>query len=428
MLYDQIQTALAYLRTRTQFQPHTGIVLGTGLGNLTDEVQVVASVDYADIPHFARSTVESHRGKLVFGYLAGHPVVVMAGRFHYYEGWTMQQVTFPVRVLGALGIQQIIITNVSGGTNPHLQEGDLVVVRDHINLLPEHPLRGENDERLGPRFPDMLHTYDAGLREKTLHLARQHGIRAVEGVYASLQGPSLETPAEYDMLHRMGGDCVGMSSVPEVLVARHMGLPVLMLSMIVNIAYPPTAHLRKADVKEIIALAQHTEPKLTLLIRELLAAQPNRDAVRVVDWEPRFQEAWKNLNIAWISKDYEVEQIDLDTLDFPEKYFINDGGAVLLAERDGEVLGTVALQPFGEGVFELAKMTVAEGARGLKLGEKLGWAALERARALGAKRVFLYSNTKAFQAINLYFKLGFRVVLLDSQEFKRANIQMEVVF
>jgi purine-nucleoside phosphorylase len=426
MLYDQIQAALGYLRTRTHFQPRTGIVLGTGLGKLTDEMQVVASVDYADIPHFARSTVESHRGQLIFGYLAGHPVVVMAGRFHYYEGWTMQQVSFPIRAIGALGAERIVITNVSGGTNPHLREGDLVVVRDHINLLPEHPLRGENDERLGPRFPDMLHTYDAGLREKTLLLARQHGIRATEGVYASLQGPSLETPAEYAMLRSLGADCVGMSSVPEVIVARHAGLSVLMLSMVVNRAYPPSADLGPVVVEDIIALAQRTEPKMRLLIRELLAAQPDRDAVRIIDWSPQHQEAWKNLNIAWISRDYEVEQIDLDTLDFPEKYFISDGGAVLLAERDGEILGTVALQPFGEGRFELAKMTVAENARGLKIGEKLGWAALERARALGARSVFLYSNTKAYQAINLYFKLGFRVVPLDSQEFKRANIQMEV--
>ncbi len=148
--------------------------------------------------------------------------------------------------------------------------------------------------------------------------------------------------------------------------------------------------------------------------------------VQIVDWEPRYQQAWKALNIAWISKDFEVEQIDLDTLDFPEKYFINDGGAVLLAEKDGEIIGTVALQPFGNGVFELAKMTVAESARGLKIGELLGVAALERARALGAKRVFLLSNTKAYQAINLYFKLGFRCEALDSTEFKRANIQMAI--
>jgi len=271
MLYDQIQVALAYLRTRTDFQPRSGIILGTGLGNLTDDLDIVASVDYLDIPHFARSTVESHQGRLLFGYLDGHPVVVMAGRFHYYEGWSMQQVTFPVRVLGALGVERIVITNVSGGVNPHLQAGDLVVVRDHINLLPEHPLRGENDDRLGPRFPDMLHTYDADLRKKTLDLAKKHGIRAIEGVYSALQGPNLETPAEYDLIHRLGSDCTGMSSIPEVLVARHMGLPVLMLSLVSNVSFPISA-IRVTTVEEVIATAQAAEPKMRLLIRELLNA------------------------------------------------------------------------------------------------------------------------------------------------------------
>lgn len=271
MLYDHIQVALAYLRTRTDFQPRSGIILGTGLGNLTDDLDIVASVDYGDIPHFARSTVQSHQGRLLFGYLDGHPVVVMAGRFHYYEGWSMQEVTFPVRVLGALGVERIVITNVSGGVNPHLRAGDLVVVRDHINLLPEHPLRGENDERLGPRFPDMLHTYDADLRKKTMDLAQKHGVRAIEGVYSALQGPNLETPAEYDMLHRLGSDCTGMSSIPEVLVARHMGIPVLMLSLVSNVSYPLSA-IRVTTVEEVIATAQAAEPKMRLLIRELLAA------------------------------------------------------------------------------------------------------------------------------------------------------------
>ena len=270
MLYEQIQSAIAYIRTRTDFQPRTGIILGTGLGQLTDDVEVVASVDYSDIPHFARSTVESHQGRLVFGRLEGHPIVVMAGRFHYYEGWTMQQVTFPVRVLGALGIERLFITNVSGGVNPHLRAGDLVVVRDHINLLPEHPLRGPNDERLGPRFPDMLHTYDAGLRKTALKIAREQNIRALEGVYSAIQGPNLETPAEYEMLHRLGSDCTGMSSVPEVLVARHMGLPVMMLSLVSNVSYPPDA-IRVTTLEDVIATAQAAEPKMRHLIRGLLA-------------------------------------------------------------------------------------------------------------------------------------------------------------
>lgn len=268
-LYEQIQEAVAFIRSKTGFRPRTGIILGTGLGNLTDDLEVVVEIAYRDIPHFAVSTVESHKGKLVFGTLGGHPVAVMAGRFHYYEGWTMQQVTFPVRVLKFLDIERLVITNASGGINPHLRGGDLVVVRDHINLLPEHPLRGENDERLGPRFPDMLHTYDPDLRRRVLDIAKANKIRAVEGVYSAMQGPNLETPAEYEMLRRLGSDCTGMSSLPEVLVARHSNLPVLMLSLVSNVAYPPSV-IRETTVEDVIAAAQAAEPKMRLLIKELL--------------------------------------------------------------------------------------------------------------------------------------------------------------
>lgn len=268
-LFDQIQTAVDYLQNRTSHQPRTGIILGTGLGNLTDDLVVEASVPYTDIPYFAQSTVQSHAGQLIFGSLDGHPVVVMAGRFHYYEGWSMQQVTFPVRVLQRLGIERLIITNVSGGVNPHLKAGDLVIVRDHINLLPDNPLRGENDERLGPRFPDLLHTYDRDLRQKALQIAQKLDIRATEGVYSALSGPNLETPAEYEMLHRLGSDCTGMSSIPEVLVARHGGLAVLMLSLVSNVSYPPSA-IRETTVEEVIATARAAEPHLRLLIRTFL--------------------------------------------------------------------------------------------------------------------------------------------------------------
>ena len=268
-LYEQIHEAVAYIRSKTDFRPHTGIILGTGLGNLTDDVEVVAEIAYRDIPHFAASTVESHKGKLVFGMRGSHPVAVMAGRFHYYEGWTMQQVTFPVRVLKFLGIERLIITNASGGVNPHLRAGDIVVARDHINLLPEHPLRGPNDERLGPRFPDMLHTYDSDLRRRALDIAKMNGIRAVEGVYSAMQGPNLETPAEYEMLRRLGSDCTGMSSIPEVLVARHMELPLLMLSLISNVSFPPSV-IRETSVEDVIAAAGAAEPKLSLIVKELL--------------------------------------------------------------------------------------------------------------------------------------------------------------
>jgi purine-nucleoside phosphorylase len=269
-LYDQVQEAVAYIRQQTNFQPRTAIVLGTGLGNLTDEIQIQEEIVYPDIPHFAQSTVQSHKGKLIFGQMGAHPVVVMAGRFHWYEGWSMEQVTFPIRVLKFLGVQQLIITNVSGGVNPHLQAGDLVVVKDHINLLPDNPLRGPNDERLGPRFPDMLHTYDEALRQKALEIAQKHQIRAFEGVYSALSGPNLETPAEYTMLRTLGSDCTGMSSIPEVLVARHMNLPVLMISLVSNVAYPRSV-IRETTVEELIATAESAEPKLRLLIREMLA-------------------------------------------------------------------------------------------------------------------------------------------------------------
>lgn len=269
-LYDQIQEAVAYIRSRCSFQPSSGIILGTGLGNLTDDLRIEAEIDYADIPHFAQSTVQSHQGKLIFGWLGEHPVVVMAGRFHWYEGWSMEQVTFPVRVLKFLDIQRLIITNVSGGVNPHLQAGDLVVVRDHLNLLPENPLRGPNDERLGPRFPDMLHTYDEPLRRRALEIAAARNIRAFEGVYSALPGPNLETPAEYTMLRGLGSDCTGMSSIPEVLVAKHMSLPVLMISLVSNVSFPRSA-IRVTTLEEVIATAQVAEPKMRLLIRELLA-------------------------------------------------------------------------------------------------------------------------------------------------------------
>lgn len=268
-LYNQIQEAVAAIRQRTDFQPHTGIILGTGLGGLTEEIGVQAEVPYPEIPHFATSTVQSHQGKLVFGRLGGHPVVVMAGRLHYYEGWSMEQVTFPVRVLKMLGIEQLIITNASGGVNPHLKGGDIVVVRDHINLLPENPLRGVNDERLGPRFPDMSKPYDADLCVRALAIAQKHQIRAFEGVYSAMQGPNLETPAEYEMLRKLGSDCTGMSSVPEVLVARHMDLPVLMLSMVTNVSFPPSA-IRETSLEDVIAVASAAEPALRLLVRELL--------------------------------------------------------------------------------------------------------------------------------------------------------------
>ncbi|MEO1436794.1 MAG: purine-nucleoside phosphorylase [Bacteroidota bacterium] len=270
-LFDRIQEAVAYIEKRAAFQPKHGIVLGTGLSNLTSEMKVVQAIPYGDIPHFPISTVQSHKGQLVLGYLGDEPVVAMAGRFHYYEGYSMEQVTFPIRVMKFLGIDRLIISNAAGGTQAHLHAGDLVFIRDHINLQPENPLRGVNDERLGPRFPDMLKTYDADMLAKAEEAAEKLGISAYTGVYVGLQGPNLETPAEYEYLHRIGGDVVGMSTVPEVIVARHMSVPVFVVSVVTNRCYP-IHELTETTVDEVIQVAQSSEPKVTAIVKTLIQA------------------------------------------------------------------------------------------------------------------------------------------------------------
>lgn len=268
-LYEQVQESLQYLQNRCNLKVRFGIILGTGLGNLTEEIEVHTEIPYGEIPHFPVSTVQSHQGKLIFGHLAGQPIVAMAGRFHYYEGYSMQQVTFPVRVLQRLGIERLIISNVSGSTNADIEAGDIVFIKDHINLHPDNPLRGPNDERFGPRFPDMLKTYDRDLNAEALTIAAVHNIRAHEGVYVALAGPNLETPAEYQFLHRIGGDLVGMSTVPEVLVARHMSLPIFVLSVVSNKCYPPE-EIQETTVESVIALAQEAEPKMTKIVIEVI--------------------------------------------------------------------------------------------------------------------------------------------------------------
>lgn len=269
MLYNQIQETLQYIQTRTRFQPSTGIILGTGLGKLAEEIAAEEIIEYKDIPHFPVSTVESHAGKLIFGEIAGAGVVAMAGRFHYYEGYSMQQVTFPVRVMKALGVEQLIISNAAGSTNAGFEAGDLVFIRDHINLHHENPLRGPNDERLGVRFPDLLHTYDREMLEKATEIARKEGIRAHQGVYVGLPGPNLETPAEYEFLHRIGGDVVGMSTVPEVLVAKHAGMKIFVVSVVSNKSYP-IEEIRETTMEEVIATVNAAEPKVSLLVKELI--------------------------------------------------------------------------------------------------------------------------------------------------------------
>ena len=268
-LYDQIQEAVEYIRDYTDLLPVAGIIAGTGLSGLSDDLLIACEIEYKNIPHFALSTVQSHKSKLVFGYLKGVPVVVMAGRFHFYEGYTMKQVTFPVYVLKALGINTLIVTNVSGSVNENINGGDIVIVTDHINLHAENPLRGENDERIGVRFPDMLHTYDKDFVKIALETARRENFTIHKGVYCGLQGPNLETPAEYKFLHIIGGDIVGMSSVPEVIAARHADLRVAMISIVSNKSYP-IEQIKDVTVEEVIAMAQSAGPKIQLIIESIV--------------------------------------------------------------------------------------------------------------------------------------------------------------
>ena len=269
MLYEQILEAVDYLNERSGLKPKTGIILGTGLGGLVDHIKVASEVPYEDIPYFPVSTVQGHAGKLVFGYLKNRPVVVMAGRFHYYEGYSMREVVFPVRVLKFLGIDQLCISNVTGSINQNIDAGDIVIVRDHINLQPDNPLRGENDERLGPRFPDMLNAYDHDYRSAAVNQGKALGLPVHEGVYVALQGPNLESPAEYAFLNRIGADVVGMSTVPEVIAAKHMGLKTLVLSLVTNKCFPLDS-IKETTVEEVIALAEKRSPQLALLVANMV--------------------------------------------------------------------------------------------------------------------------------------------------------------
>ena len=268
---EKIEETRQYIFSETKFKPQFGIILGTGLGNLIGEIKIEYELHYEDIPNFPVSTVESHRGKLIFGELGGKFIMAMQGRFHYYEGYTMQELTFPVRVIKALGVDTLFISNAAGGTSEKINTGDLMILRDHINLLPEHPLRGKNYDTLGPRFPDMLHTYDKKLIEKALEIARKNNIICHTGVYAALQGPCLETPAEYNYMHVIGADAVGMSTVPEVIVARHMDMRVFAISAITDIGYPLEA-IKETTLEDVIRVAKTAEPKMTRIIKELIAS------------------------------------------------------------------------------------------------------------------------------------------------------------
>ena len=267
-IYDQIQESLQFIRSRWSGTVKVGIVLGTGLGNLAKQIQAEATFAYEDIPHFPRSTVETHAGNLVVGTLDGIPAAAMEGRFHGYEGYDPKQITFPVRVLQALGAEILIVSNACGGMNPQYQQGDIMVIEDHINLLGINPLVGINDDRLGPRFPDMSEPYDKTLIDLALEVARKENFAAHKGVYVGVLGPNLETRAEYRFLRGIGADVVGMSTVPEVLVAVHCGMKVLGLSIVTDMALPDA--LKPAVVEEIIATANAAEPKLTKIVSGVL--------------------------------------------------------------------------------------------------------------------------------------------------------------
>ena len=271
-LYDQVQQAAAAIRGRTRVTPQVAIILGTGLGGLVKEIEAEAVIPYQEIPGFPLSTVESHAGRLILGTLRGRRVVAMQGRFHRYEGYSLQEVTFPVRVMKALGAKTLVVTNVSGGMHPLWAPGDLVLIADHINLLGDNPLIGRNDDRLGPRFPDMSDPYDSGLRALVRQLALAQGVTLREGVYVSVPGPNLETRAEYRMLRAMGADIVGMSTVPEVIVAVHQGMKVAGLSIVTDQCLPDA--LVPADIEHIIAIANAAEPRLTRLVAELVQQIP----------------------------------------------------------------------------------------------------------------------------------------------------------
>lgn len=271
-LFDRVHAAASLVREAARLEPGVGIILGTGLGGLANEIELETAIPYQQIPGFPLSTVESHAGRLLLGRLGGRPIVAMQGRFHRYEGYSLDQVTFPVRVMHALGARTLIVSNACGGMNPLWNPGDLVLLSDHINLLGDNPLVGPNDERLGLRFPDMSAPYDPELRALARATALELGILLREGVYVAVPGPNLETRAEYRMLRGMGADVVGMSTVPEVIVAAHQAMRTVGISIITDQCLPDA--LEPADIERIIATARRAEPSLTRLITRLVERLP----------------------------------------------------------------------------------------------------------------------------------------------------------
>jgi len=268
-MLKKINEAVDFIRSKYDIKPEVGIVLGSGLGNFTKEINAEFEIGYSEIPHFPVSTVQGHTGKLFFGELSGKKVVAMAGRFHFYEGYTTQEIVFPIRVLKFLGIETLLISNAAGGTNTAFQVGDLMIIKDHISILTLNPLIGKNEEIFGPRFPDMSEPYKKYLIAKVKNIAHENNIVLKEGVYVGVTGPSFETRAEYKMLNMLGGDAVGMSTVQEVIAAVHLGLPVFAISVITDVGIREEENIITHE--EVLQAAKNAAPKLTLIFKELIA-------------------------------------------------------------------------------------------------------------------------------------------------------------
>lgn len=267
-LYDKIQSTAQHILEGISAQPTIGIILGSGIGGLSDILTVTTEIAYTDIPGFPVSTVKGHEGKLVFGKMGNKEVVCMAGRFHYYEGYSMEEVTFPIRVMKALGVETLFVSNAAGGMNAKFRIGELMIITDHVHLFPDNPLRGANDDRLGTRFPDMSEPYDAGLIELARTIALEQGLAVQQGTYIGLSGPTFETPAEYKWLRTIGGDAVGMSTTPEVIVARHAGMRVFAASIITDLGIE--GHVEKITHEEVLAAANEAAPKLAALVATMI--------------------------------------------------------------------------------------------------------------------------------------------------------------
>lgn len=269
-MLQALNDSIKYIKNKIgEFEPEVGIVLGTGLGGLVNEMEVQHSIMYSSIPNFPISTLEFHSGKLIFGTLKGKRVIAMQGRLHFYEGYSMQQITFPIRAMKLLGIKYLFVSNAAGSLNPEFKKGDLMIISDHINLQPESPLRGLNNEDFGPRFPDMSQPYQKELVAKGLKIARDENITCHQGVYVSVTGPNLETRAEYKYLRIIGGDAVGMSTVPEVIVANHMSIPVFAISVLTDEGFPED--LKPVSLEEIIETAAKAEPQMTKILSQLIS-------------------------------------------------------------------------------------------------------------------------------------------------------------